>query len=236
MPVRRSSAMNQSPPLRIGYAGNHDCRVNCTRCDQQTAKGAGRRSPGCGVWGTRLTDVLPARKLLDGDAQFAHICQDFADDIVDACGPRSPGLSPGGLGPHRTSSGSPRRAFLRFPVCPPGSSPSSAFLWFPFVRRSPVRSLRPSPGSGSPSVSLRDPFPVRNLHGSAAAGRFRRRWSPGGRDQGHQQCRAPLARSRSARTSDGQRPGTMGYRRRIACYGRPHLCSANRLCNARWNA
>ena len=69
----------------------------------------------------------------------------------------------------------PLRAFLRFPVCPPGSSPSSAFLWFPFVRRSPVRSLRPLPGSGSPSVSLRVPFPLSNLHLSAAARRFRRR-------------------------------------------------------------
>ena len=71
----------------------------------------------------------------------------------------------------------PLRAFLRFPGCPPGSSPSSAFLWFPFVWRSPVRSLRPLPGSGSPSVSLRVPFPLGNLHVSAAAGRFRGRRS-----------------------------------------------------------
>jgi len=71
----------------------------------------------------------------------------------------------------------PLRAFLRFPVCPPGSSPSSAFLWFPFVRRSPVRSLRPLPGSGSPSVSFRVPFPLGNIQVSAAAGRFRRRRS-----------------------------------------------------------
>ncbi len=91
--------------------------------------------------------------------------------------PQIPGLSPGGLGPHLTSSGFPLRAFLRFPVCPPGSSPSPAFLWLPFVRRSPVRSLRPLPGSGSPSVSLRVPFPLSNLHLSAAARRFRRRWS-----------------------------------------------------------
>ena len=91
--------------------------------------------------------------------------------------PQIPGLSPGGLGPHLTSSGFPPRAFLRFPVCPPGPSPSSAFLWFPVVRRSPVRSLRPLPGSGSPSVSLRAPFPLSNLHSSAAARRFRRRRS-----------------------------------------------------------
>jgi hypothetical protein len=90
--------------------------------------------------------------------------------------PQIPGLSPGGLGPHLTSSGS-LRAFLRFPVCPPGSSPSSAFLWFPFVRRSPVCSFGRCPGSGSPSVSLQVPFPLSTLHVSAAAGRFRRRWS-----------------------------------------------------------
>ena len=110
----------------------------------------------------------------------------------------------------------PLRAFLRFPVCPPGSSPSSAVPRFPFVRRSPVRSLRPLPGSGSPSVSLRVPFLEQSslwaihlsgpdekrpldvvvmaarctkilrlvrlteypfLHFSAAAWRFRRRWS-----------------------------------------------------------
>ena len=53
----------------------------------------------------------------------------------------------------------PLRAFLRFPGCPPGSSPSSAFLWFPFVRRSPVRSLRPLPGSGSPRFPSGFPFP-----------------------------------------------------------------------------
>ena len=71
----------------------------------------------------------------------------------------------------------PLRAFLRFPVCPPGSPPSPAFPWFPFVRRSPVRSLRPLPGFrfpfGLPPVSL----PSGNLHDSAAGGRFRRRWS-----------------------------------------------------------
>jgi hypothetical protein len=73
----------------------------------------------------------------------------------------------------------PRRAFLRFPVCPPGL--------FPFVRLPPVRSLRlalsgsvPSAVAvrfGSPSVSLRVPFPLSNLHVSAAARRICRRWS-----------------------------------------------------------
>ena len=53
----------------------------------------------------------------------------------------------------------PPRAFLRFPVCPPGSPPSPAFLRFPVVRRSPVRPLRPLPRFRFPSVSLRVPFP-----------------------------------------------------------------------------
>jgi hypothetical protein len=65
--------------------------------------------------------------------------------MIDACGPRSPDS-------HRVVWGLtswppvPPRAFLRFPVCPPGSSPSPAFPWFPVVRRSPVRLLRPLPG------------------------------------------------------------------------------------------
>ena len=72
----------------------------------------------------------------------------------------------------------PLWALLRFPVCPPGSSPSSAVLWFPFVRRSPVRSLRPFARFRFRSVSLRVPYPLSNLHVSAAARRFRKRWSP----------------------------------------------------------
>jgi len=146
-------------------------------CDQQTAQDAGRRSRGVQRLG-RATDrrPLPARKLVDDYAQFAQTCQDCASGIVDACGPGSPDSHRVVWGLTSRPPVSPR-AFLRFPVCPPGSSPSSAVLWFPFARRSPVRSLRPLPGSGSPSVSLRVPFPLSNLHLSAAARRFRRRWS-----------------------------------------------------------
>jgi hypothetical protein len=118
----------------------------------------------------------PTRKLAGGYAQFAQTCPDSAGGIADACGPGSPDS-------HRVVWGLtsrppvPPRAFLRFPVCPPGSPPSPAFLWFPFVRRSPVRPFGRCPGSGSPSVSLRVPLPLSNLHDSAAEGRFRRRWS-----------------------------------------------------------
>jgi hypothetical protein len=141
-----------------GYASSHDCRVNC---GLRSADRGGRRSRSRGVQRLgRATDrrPLPARELMDDYAQFAQTCRDSASGIVDVCGPGSPDS-------HRVVWGLtsrppvPPRAFLRFPVCPPGSPPSPAFLWFPFVRRSPVRPLRPLPGSGSPSVSLRVPVP-----------------------------------------------------------------------------
>ena len=114
---------------------------------------------------------------MDDYAQFAQTCQDSASGTVDACGPKSPDF-------HRVVWGLtsrppvPLRAFLRFPVCPLGSSP--------FARR-PLVSHRPA-FSGSfpsavaqvpvpPSVSPRVPFPLSNLHVSAAARRFCRRWS-----------------------------------------------------------
>jgi len=103
----------------------------------------------------------------------------------------------------------PQRAFLRFPVCPPGSSPFA---------RLPLVSLRPA-FSGSfpsavarfrfPSVSLRVPFPLSNLHVSAAAGRARRRWSRSTGTKVSSSASAPrLGRPRSARAAGGQRPGT----------------------------
>jgi hypothetical protein len=52
----------------------------------------------------------------------------------------------------------PVRAFLRFPVCPPGLFPFVAFLRFPFARRSPVPSLRP-PLSGSVPRRFPSGFP-----------------------------------------------------------------------------
>ena len=90
--------------------------------------------------------------------------------------PQIPGLAPGGLGPHRTSSGSPagfppvsrfaRRALPPSPAVP--GFPSSGVLRFGPFGRCPVPVLRRFP-SGFPSLS--------NLHLSAAAGRFRRRRS-----------------------------------------------------------
>ena len=120
--------------------------------------------------------AVPAGKLVDDDAKFAQTRQDSASGVVNACGPKSPDS-------HRVVWG----LITRPPVSPAGFPPVSRLPagFFPFVRL-PLASLRPTfsgcslrplPGSGSPSVSLRVPFPLSNLYISAAARRFPRRWS-----------------------------------------------------------
>ena len=106
----------------------------------------------------------------------------------------------------------PPRAFLRFPVCPPGSPPSPAFLRFPVVRRSPVRPLRPLPGFRFPlSVSLRVPFPMAIFTialppgGSAGVGPGRQ----GPRSPALPPPPVPGSRRHPPSTTGGQRPGTM---------------------------
>jgi hypothetical protein len=91
--------------------------------------------------------------------------------------PQIPGLSPGGLGPHRTSSGSPGGLSSGFPFArrvlplPPPSSgfPSSGVLRLGPFGRCPVPVPLRFPSGG--------PFPLSDPHGSAAARRFRRHWS-----------------------------------------------------------
>ena len=129
--------------------------------------------------------------------------------IGDACGPKSPGVHPGGLGPHLTSSGFPWRAFLRFPVCPPRFVPVVRLRMVSLRPAFSGFTLRPSPGSGSPSVPLRVPFPqaifTLALPQGGAAG-----VGPGG--QGPRSPALPrpprLGRLRSAHAAGGQRPGT----------------------------
>jgi hypothetical protein len=118
-------------------------------CDQQTAEGAGCRVLGeCSVWGARLTcRLLPARKLLDGYAQFAQACRD-CQRHRRCMRPQIPGLAPGGLGPHRTSSGSPA-GFPPVSRLPAGLSP--------FARR-PLVSLRPAFSGSVPSAAAQFRF------------------------------------------------------------------------------
>ena len=70
----------------------------------------------------------------------------------------------------------PLRAFLRFPVCPPGSPPSPAVPGLP--SSGVLRFGSPAAARFRFSVGFPPGFPsLSNLHVSAAAGRFRRRRS-----------------------------------------------------------
>jgi hypothetical protein len=138
--------------------------------------------------------------------------------------PRIPGFSPGGLGPHLTSSGSPRGLSSGFPFArrvlprrPPSCGfPSSGVLRFvPFGRR---------PGSGSPfRCSSGFPFPWAILTialppgGSAGFGP--------GRQGPRSPALPPPSRSwispSSAQHHRRAAAGHNGCRYRIACYERP---------------
>ena len=124
---------------------------------------------------------------LPGDTKFAQTMPEPGRQHQYMGAAPNPRILTGWSGASSDGLRFPARAFLRFPVCPPGL--------FPFVRLPPV-SLRPAlSGSvpsavavrfGSPPVSLRVPFPLSNPHGSAAARAVLRALVPRGRDQGHQ--------------------------------------------------
>lgn len=134
-----------------GYASSHDCRVNCglrsadRRVRRSTAlRGAQRLR--------RMTNMAVARQEAGGRLCAVRAALPGLRQRHRKCvRPRIPRFSPGGLGPHLTSSGFPA-GFPPVSRLPAGFSPSPAVPWFPFVRRSPVRSLRPLPG-------FRFPFP-----------------------------------------------------------------------------
>jgi len=116
------------------------------------------------------------RQLVYDYARFAQTCQDHASGHDRCVRPQIPGLSPGGLGPHIMASGSPAGF-------PPVSRLPAGF--FPFARL-PLVSRRPAFSGSSPSAVARVPVPLQfpsgfpsasNAHASAAARRFRRRWS-----------------------------------------------------------
>ncbi len=190
-------------------------------CDQQTAEGAGRRTRGVQRLGS-ATDrrACPPESWWTTIRSSRRPARDSASGIVNACGPKSPDS-------HRAVWG----LISRPPVSPAGFPPVSRLPagFFPFVRL-PLASLRPA-SSGSfpsavarfrfPSVSLRVPFPLGNLHASAAAGRFRRRRSraAGTKVTSSAATTSPGSRDPPA-LSDGQRLGTMGCRHRIAGYER----------------
>ena len=104
-------------------------RTNLSQVGYQTAEVAGRALGSTAAAARLKGGRCPTRKLAGGYAQFAQTCPDSASGTADACGPGSPDS-------HRVVWGLtsrppvPLRAFLRFPVCPPGSPlrpPSSGF-------------------------------------------------------------------------------------------------------------
>jgi hypothetical protein len=135
--------------------------------------------------------------------------------------PQIPGLSPGWSGASPYVLRVPLAGFPPVSRLPaevrPRRPPSDGFPSSGVVRWS----LRPLPGSGSPPVSLRVPFPLGNPHVSAAAGRVRRRWSrPAGTKVSS--CLGPLAGVAAIRLRcRWAAAGHEGCRRRIACYERP---------------
>jgi hypothetical protein len=142
----------------------------------------------------RQTDCR-RRQLVYDYARFAQTCRDHASGHDRRVRPQIPGLSPGGLGPHITASGSPA-GLPPVSRCPPGSSP---FACLPPVSR------RPAFSGSYPSAVARVPVPLRfpsgfpsasNAHVSAAAGAIPQALVPDGRDQGHQFRRDPLPGSR----------------------------------------
>ena len=192
-------------------------------CDQQTARGRRSRARGVQRLG-RATDRRPVARQEAG----GRLCAVRADlpglrQRHRRCvRPRIPGFSPGGLGPHLTSSGSPRGLSSGFPFARrvlPRRPPSPGFP------SSGVLRLFPSAVARVPvplSVSLRVPFPWATFtialppRGSAGVG------PGGGRGEGHQLAATPrLNRRDPSRTTDGQPLGAMGCRYRIACYERP---------------
>jgi hypothetical protein len=151
--------------------------------------------------------------------------QDCATGVADEYGPKSPDS-------HRVVWGlisrppGPRRAFLRFPVCPPGSFPSPASLWFPYIRRSRFVPFgrRPVPVSRRfPRV----PFHLSGLYCSAATGRFRRRLVPGDKDKGHQDCSGPARLGRHAGVDAAASRDSPRGQRRIGAGPPPGALSAD---------
>ena len=191
-----------------GYASSHDCRVSCSQ-----------QSPGVQRLGLVAGPAALARQETGGPlcavrADLPGLC----GGIEDACGPKSPGSHPGGLGPHLTPSGFPWRAFLRFPVCPPRFVPGARLRMVSLRPAFSGCTLRPSPGSGSPPGSL----PPGDPHVSAAAGRCRRRWSRSARTKVTSSASAPSLGSPAIRPRCRRaEAGHERCRRRIAWYERP---------------
>ena len=183
--------------------------VNCS-LRSADCRGRGRAAGECSGRGARLAGGRCARQEAGGGLCAVRAGPPgFRRRHRRCVRPRIPGFSPGGLGPHLSSSGSPRGLSSGFPFArrvlplrPPSPGfPSSGVLRFVAFGRCPV----PVPLSGVPAG-----FPsLGNRHDSAAAGRFRRRWSRAARTKVTSPAAAtpaPGSRRDLVRTTpDGQR-------------------------------
>jgi hypothetical protein len=133
---------------------------------------------------------------------FEQTTQDSASGIADECGPKSPDSHQVIWGLTSRPPG-PRAGFPPVSRLPAGFSPlrlpSSGF---PSSGVLPWVSLRPAFSGSFPTAVARAPVPVgfprgpfhlSSIDGNAAAGLFRQRLVPGGKDQGHHYCRTPSA-------------------------------------------
>ena len=166
--IRADRRMRDQPWLPGVY-----CSLRSADC-----RGRGRAAGECSGRGARLAGGRCARQEAGGGLCAVRAGPPgFRRRHRRCVRPRIPGFSPGGLGPHLSSSGSPCGLSSGFPFArrvlplrPPSPGfPSSGVLRFVAFGRCPV----PVPLSGVPAG-----FPsLGNRHDSAAAGRFRRRWS-----------------------------------------------------------
>jgi hypothetical protein len=153
----------------------------------------------------------------------------FCRSIGHACGPKSPAFTRVVWGLTRRPPGSPGGLSSGFPFARRGSSASSAFGWFPFLRRSPLFPFGRCPVPVPLRFPSGFPFPwaiftlAPPRAGSAGVGPGR---------QGPRSAVLPrpprLGRPRSARAAGGQRPGT-----RDAAAGSPVTSGRERTTSSR---
>ena len=141
---RRAEAAQITGGSACGYAKSCSPRVvgrqRCARATTASSPGPGTLRLSRSSWRRPVAHPAAARR----DAVRSDHAGTRPTAPVHGRGPKSPDshrvvwglISRPPVPPSGLSSG--------FPFAHPGSSPSSAFLRFPFARRSPVRSLRPS--------------------------------------------------------------------------------------------
>ena len=143
----------QRYPRQIGRDARAAMTAESTAvCDQQTAEGAGRGLGEHSGRGARLKAAVARQKAGGRQCAVRADLPGLRQRHRRCVRPRIPGFSPGGLGPHLTSSGFPCGLSSGFPF---------ARRVLPFARL-PLVSLRPAFSGSSPSAVARVPVPLRS--------------------------------------------------------------------------